>query len=1767
MTRWLRARRATVSAVVFSLVVAGPLVAALAHRGYPVTDANLVARNVWVTNQAQISAGRVNMQIDEINGAAQVPASGLDVFQDGDTVYVTGSTEGGSFVRRIDPAYTVLTEQLDIPDRAMVGYGGSRLAFLDGSTGNLWIVNAAEPLSLDYRSSAPVGTFGANAQLAVSNAGDVFVGSPALGQVFRISDLDREPVAVFAASLGDFQVSAVGDRVVVLDKDANQLITESGGRIDLPASGVRLQQPGPDRDYAVVAGPDSLMRVNFSGRVDVIDADISAPVTDPAGVSAPIVLGSCMHGAWLRAGRVVDACGSLDPTIADLPGAITSDRAEFRVNRNLFVLNDVDRGLAWSPASDLRLIDNWQDVVPEQPETVEGADSAPKQTLEQTLADRKQENTPPKALNDNLGARPGQITVLPVLQNDTDADGDVLTVTKTTAIPPTVGAIETIDEGRALQFVPAEGATGTVSFRYTADDGRGGVAEAQVNVAISPESKNDDPYPFESSAAVVEAGQTVTYNVLSDWIDPDGDAMLLTGVEATGGDLVRFTPDGSITFTNRSSELATKTVDFTVSDGTSSVPGQWSIDVRAPGSLAPIGVPDAASTTVGRDVTIEPLANDLSPSGGTLSLVSAESEGGDPRFRVDLDHNTIVATAYSEGTYYLTYTATDGRDVGHGILRLDVTLPPDDAAPPIAVADTAYVRAEQPTSLSVLRNDVSPSGRVVGIQSVTVPDDALYTVEILGSTILRVSSDKPLVGLQPGFTYTISDGSASAVGSVRVVAVPELSHHQAPIAEPDVIKIRAGDFASVAVLANDFHPDGARMHVAEALVTQRLGSDGLAFVADDSLRIQAPSEPGEYEVVYSVEDEYGESSTARVSISVVAPDAPNDTAPTPVDVTARVFAGGTITVTVPLDGIDPEGDSTELAGVSTPSLGTILSVSSTGFTYRAFADSGDTDSFTYRVRDGYGLEGAATVHIGVIPRAGAPATPDAVDDIVSVKPGHTVSVPVVANDSDPNGYAIELDPVLPEGSPDGVVATVEKDLIVVEAGLEEGSYAVPYQIANEIGTTAIATLTVVVSADAADQPPIAIDHVVSWSDAVAKRSIDIDTLDGALNPSGRTGDLVVSVEGPNAESVEALGGGKVRVALTDARQAIAYRLTNPADGLSAQAFIVVPRYMTALPPALREDLPAQIVSMNETKEWDVGDIAYAPSGRPLTIVHPEVAEASNANGDPIAVDGTTLRYTPAPDFRGRDSITFEVTDGAGLDDPTGVTAILTLTFTVGDPTYADVAPSFTPVDISVEPGEAATVIDLRDSSVHPNPDILQRLGYANLSGATADVEATLSGSSLSLRAPIDAVVGSTAALTFDITYADFVVPGQVNVRVVASTRPLPKAVDDLEPDGRSTSTYTVPVLANDINPWAADGYPLTIVDAQFEGDSLGASVSHGTSTVTVTTGTAKSGTISVVYTVRDHTDSPTREAQGRLTIVVASAPEPVADFTLVRGGSGEIIVTFQPPSSTNGADVTGYRVMMEGSPGTTERTDCIPGAPCSFVGRTNGQVQTVSIAATNRVGTTWSGTKTEIPYGTPGDPTNVRINTSSSTAPANLTPVWTAPGNTGGGTLTYTWEFVRGLSASGTTTGTQGPTQPGVDQNDYRFRLQACNPGGLCSGWVTSPVRTIAPPPKTMTISAGQIIADGNCDLSGVSHNCTRINLAVSGFEANRNMTVECWLAPSADGQGGFSVASFGVTTNASGAGSWAWPKTCEVWGSANPWAVLKVGPNEVWSNTINVNN
>jgi VCBS repeat-containing protein len=90
-------------------------------------------------------------------------------------------------------------------------------------------------------------------------------------------------------------------------------------------------------------------------------------------------------------------------------------------------------------------------------------------------------NDPPVAVNDSAITNEDTPVVIDVLNNDSDVDGDALTVDSVTQ--GTNGSV--INNGSNVTYTPALGFNGTDSFNYTVSDGNGGTDTATVSVNVT----------------------------------------------------------------------------------------------------------------------------------------------------------------------------------------------------------------------------------------------------------------------------------------------------------------------------------------------------------------------------------------------------------------------------------------------------------------------------------------------------------------------------------------------------------------------------------------------------------------------------------------------------------------------------------------------------------------------------------------------------------------------------------------------------------------------------------------------------------------------------------------------------------------------------------------------------------------------------------------------------------------------------------------------------------------------------------------------------------------------------------------------------------------------------------------------------------------------------------------------------------------------------------------------------------------------------------
>lgn len=131
----------------------------------------------------------------------------------------------------------------------------------------------------------------------------------------------------------------------------------------------------------------------------------------------------------------------------------------------------------------------------------------------------------------------------------------------------------------------------------------------------------------------------------------------------------------------------------------------------------PVANSDAATAKAGGKVRVDPLSNDEDPDGDPFSLTDAVvTTPGAGTVEIDGDSLVIRPAQSFEGDMVVTYTVTDARDaVAQGTVTVAVTKPPPPPPPPpnkrpVAVRDTATVKAGKTIRVKVLANDRDRDG-------------------------------------------------------------------------------------------------------------------------------------------------------------------------------------------------------------------------------------------------------------------------------------------------------------------------------------------------------------------------------------------------------------------------------------------------------------------------------------------------------------------------------------------------------------------------------------------------------------------------------------------------------------------------------------------------------------------------------------------------------------------------------------------------------------------------------------------------------------------------------------------------------------------------------------------------------------------------------------------------------------------------------------------------------------------------------------------------
>jgi hypothetical protein len=222
-------------------------------------------------------------------------------------------------------------------------------------------------------------------------------------------------------------------------------------------------------------------------------------------------------------------------------------------------------------------------------------------------------NRPPIANTDFASTRVVQPVEINVVANDTDQDGDPLSLTSTAIVVQPLNGTTTRLSATNIRYQPRPNWYGSDSFQYEIEDGRGGRARGLVNVVVI--SDNYPPVARDDSA-FINRNTPVVIDVLANDSDPDGNPLRLVTPNpfATQPIMGTASPASShsINYTPFTGLSGTDTFRYLVTDGTSISSATVTVIVNSV-NLVPVAVVDRVVVEAQRPIVIDVLANDYDP--------------------------------------------------------------------------------------------------------------------------------------------------------------------------------------------------------------------------------------------------------------------------------------------------------------------------------------------------------------------------------------------------------------------------------------------------------------------------------------------------------------------------------------------------------------------------------------------------------------------------------------------------------------------------------------------------------------------------------------------------------------------------------------------------------------------------------------------------------------------------------------------------------------------------------------------------------------------------------------------------------------------------------------------------------------------------------------------------------------------------------------------------------------------------------------------------
>ncbi|TXM66229.1 tandem-95 repeat protein [Methylobacterium sp. WL12] len=666
-------------------------------------------------------------------------------------------------------------------------------------------------------------------------------------------------------------------------------------------------------------------------------------------------------------------------------------------------------------------------------------------------------NDAPVGVNDSDTAVAGQAKVIAattLLANDTDADGNALSITGVSGASHGAAAFDALTN--TVTFTPDAGYAGAASFSYAISDGQGGTAQADVNINVSaPMPTNNAPISVNDSYSTsVNTALTIAAaaGVLANDTDADNNPLTATLVAGPSHGALTLNMDGSLAYTPDVNYTGADSFTYKANDGTDDsnvATVSLTVSPAAPVNTAPVGVNDSVNATAGQTKIIDAatlLANDTDADGNALSITGVSGAShGNVSYDAGTQKVTFTPDAGYTGLASFDYALSDGQG-GSGQASVAVTV--TAATPPGSVGITL-----SPTSAGQLPAGVTPIGGLVldliGVNGVRVVSQVSAADLYQG----YFSTNPGQIGTQSGFDSTVINALGGGIAEVAVrvtlydgdTAAGNFDYNANSLL---LNGIEFGNFSSV--LTQETSSDGKTIFLSELGFQNDALNTGWFYSKNASTLSQLyTSLSTAHQVVYGLNDtsDVGDNffdftrglSGGLINVGqppIITP--PANQAPVGVNDTYSTDQGVALTIQaaagVLANDTDADGNPLTAAVVAGPAHGALALNADGSFSYTPDANYSGADSFSYKANDGTADSAATTVSLTI--NAPAPSggggggggpiiAPTAVDDVYQAAAGTPLVVAkngVLGNDN--LGELVSLTVAAVNGSSAGVGQSV-----------------------------------------------------------------------------------------------------------------------------------------------------------------------------------------------------------------------------------------------------------------------------------------------------------------------------------------------------------------------------------------------------------------------------------------------------------------------------------------------------------------------------------------------------------------------------------------------------------------------------------------------------------------------------------------------------------------------------------------------------------------------